>query len=156
MGFLSGGSYGHLLRDEVVIALWPSPLEINAGDENDNLYLGGLTTFYHSLDELEWDLYSTAILQGWTTHAYRSEVGKLPTLRAQPPIIADFLVWVGTSSLLASAVFTLYKALDLWVKKVNGRRIKVKFYDFEIETTQLTDSLRSYYKKFWNSREKSN
>ncbi|GHO98537.1 hypothetical protein KSF_085850 [Reticulibacter mediterranei] len=125
---------------ETIIALWPSPGEIDTRDENDNAYLGGLTVYYRSLDELEMDLYRTTVFNGWN----REEDSDGDS----PPTIAEILIWIGSSGLLSGAAVALYKVLSSWTKKVNGRRIKVKFHGFEIETTQLTEE--QFVKLFQN------
>lgn len=89
--FLFSHQSRYLLHNEICLALWPSPAEIDAREENNSLYLGGLTSFYHSLDALEMELLPTMAFKGWATHAYHDERGKPLVARAEPPIIAEFL-----------------------------------------------------------------
>lgn len=114
--------------DSVLIELWPSSQEIRP-QSDDDYYIAGLRGFYDSHKELEKNLLKDGFWLRWHTHF--PEDGEM---RYMPPTIVDFLIWLGAPGLAA----ILYKALDLWVKKVNGRRIMVSFGGIKIEATQLT------------------
>jgi hypothetical protein len=130
------GHLGHLgpCWDEktLFVELWASPSEIRI-KSYDDFYVAGLRGFYDSIDELEKNFHENGINISWYKHIDTEDGREIA--RAEPPAIVEFLIWLVTSG---SGAVAIYKILDLWVKKVNGRKIKIKFDGVEIETTQLT------------------
>lgn len=130
----------------VLIELWPSSQDI-CPQSDDDYYIAGSRGFYDSHKELEENLRKDGIWLQWHTH--------FPDPRGMgymPPTIVDFLIWLGAPGLAA----ILYKTLDLWVKKVNGRRIMVSFGGIKIETTQLTqDQFDKLLQKILNYESRS-
>lgn len=119
--------------EELIVGLWPSPSEIRVSEEEKDSYFAGLREFYDSHNELVADIEERDIaIQRYTYPGVKE--GKWGQYGLFPPVVVQFVLFLGTSGLAV----ILYKALDLWVKKVNGRRIRIKVGNIEIEATQLT------------------
>lgn len=97
----------------------------------------GLEGFYTSLEELMKESKQQALPLRWYTYLDIHK-GKKAS-RKEPEVIAQIIMWLSSASVGSSLLVTYYKILNLWVKKVNGRKIKVKFGNLEVETSQLTE-----------------
>jgi hypothetical protein len=120
------------LKIELKIEFWPSLNEIkNSGLEDK--YLAGLTEYYDSLGKIR----NNSIKEGLGFNEFeyigvsrgRSAVGFMP------PEIAEIIYYLGSSGMAVA----LYKLLRLWVESINGRKIRVRMGDFEIEATQMSE-----------------
>lgn len=117
---------------EINIELWPSIAEINESTA-ENLYLGNLTEFYSSIEELYSELNENNIpFQIYIDLNF--ENGERDIKRAFPPEIVEIIAWLGSSGVALS----IYKVFKLWIKYKNGRKIKVTMDNLEVEATQLS------------------
>ena len=57
------------------------------------------------------------------------------TQRFMPPEIAEIIFYLGSSGV----ALALYKLMRLWVDTINGRKLRVKVGNIEIEATQLSE-----------------
>jgi hypothetical protein len=105
---------------------WPSKDEIKQS-KSANKYVGGLEEFIESIDLIKKSIADTGF------EIENKEIFRVYNL--MPEIIQTLFV----SLPLSGTAIALYKLLKLWIMDKNGRRIKVKIGDFELETTQLTD-----------------
>ena len=116
-----------------VISFWPSEQEIQ-DSACENGYLAGLTEFYNSLDELR----NALVVQyvGHQVYTYVSRHEGTRRIGAFPPEVAEFLFTL--FEVLAEGAI-LYKLIRLWVEFKNGRKIRVKVDNIEVEATQLSE-----------------
>lgn len=130
------------LGSSLVISFWPSVQEIEESSLSDG-YMAGLAEFYDSVNQL----YEDAVKK-WK-EASEEDRQHCPRLteytgfaldcgrkisRNAPPEIIQFLLSLGTSGLAVG----LYSLLRLWIEAKNGRKLRIKFGDFEVEGTQMT------------------
>lgn len=136
--------------NQPLLRFYPSINEIEES-ELSNPYMGGLDEFYKSINEL---------LESFKKEFFKlrsQENGTIPTVkmykgvftergeqinRNAPPEIAELIVYLGTSGI----AIAFYELLKLWIQKKNGRRIKVKIRDIEVEVTQMNTK---EFKKFF-------
>jgi hypothetical protein len=136
--------------DAVVLEFWPAPAELQMSKKIE-AYLGNLTDFYGSVDNLKADLKTNDVeYERWTDDTM--EEG-LPTARAFPPEIIALLLLLGPGGL----GLVLYKLLRLWVDLINGRKIKVVVDNIEIDATQLTEKqFHRLFEKIYELKQRQN
>jgi len=104
------------------ISFWPS------ADESR-----GSMQFHRSLDDVKNRLRNNQIdFQVWRD--ITTEQGET-VRRGAPPPIAEIILYLGTSGIAVA----VYELLRLWIEAKNGRKIRVKMGDFEVETTQMSE-----------------
>ncbi len=143
-----------LLKGNYLIKFHPSIQEISESTSG-NEYLGGLTEFYISLKDLDESFKklffelsqkerkNTPRLEEYT--GISIEKGR-KVVRAMPPEIAEYIINFG----IGGASILFYKLLSLWVKKKNGRKIRVKIKDLEVEATQMTpEEFDNFFKQIF-------
>jgi len=147
-------------EDQVILSLYPSIQEIKESALT-NSYLGGLDEFYESIDSL---------LKSFETEFFKldnpQDREKFPTVqkytdiftdkgkevaRNAPPAIAEIIMYLGTSGIAVA----FYELLRLWVESKNGRKIRVKIGDFELETTQMSEKEFQRLFEILNEKRKS-
>jgi len=102
----------------------PSLIEIQ--EASSDAYMGTLADFYKSVEKLKDSV----------QHRYsKIKVIEGPRRRAFKP--EDFIQIAFMVSSMGG-VAALFKLLKLWVELKNGRKIKVKMGDFEVDTTQMS------------------
>tara|TARA_B100001964_G_C13992583_1_gene491316 strand:- start:182 stop:724 length:543 start_codon:yes stop_codon:yes gene_type:complete len=122
-------------------------LEISES-KKENTYCGSLTEFYESIQRLTEQLHQQNIgFESGSSYICDYRIKLNPVHNDAPPDIYEFLVILWNSGL----VITLYKLLQLWIKEKNGRKIKIKIDNFEVEATQLNE--KQFLKLFKNIRE---
>jgi len=119
-------------RVDLKIELWPSIKEIQDSDLKSE-YLGGLTEYYDSLDKLRNDAMNSAIL--FEEYEYIGVNRGRQAHGFMPPEIAEIIFYLGSSGM----ALALYKLMRLWVDTINGRKLRVKIDNVEIEATQLSE-----------------
>jgi hypothetical protein len=120
----------------ILLSFWPSEQEM-CESACENTYFGSLTEFYDSLNKLHDELLLNKI---YVRHYnYFGMVKGRSVAAAFPPVFPEFLLERPGLLLMAALVPILYKLLELWVKLKNGRKIKLKVSDIEIEATQLSE-----------------
>lgn len=121
------------------VAFWPS------FDERR-----GSMRFYRSLDEVKNNLRDNHIdFQVWRDIS--TEEGQQVS-RGMPPPIAELILYLGTSGIAVA----LYELLRLWIEAKNGRKIRVKMGDFEVEATQMSEKQFRRLFEILNERQKAN
>ena len=126
---------------EIILSLYPSVQEIEESTLT-NSYMGGLDQFYESIDSLlqsiekefnnSKDREQFPMVEIYTGVSVDSgnEIA-----RDAPPAIAELIMYLGTSGIAVA----IYELLRLWVDSKNGRKIRIKMGDFELETTQMSE-----------------
>ncbi len=122
---------------DIVLRLYPSIQEIKESSLT-NSYMGGLDEFYKSIHTL---------LQSFEDEFYKIDNAqdreKFPSVkgplgsrihRNAPLTIAEIVMYLGTSGITVA----VYELLRLWVESRNGRKIRIKMGDFEVEATQMS------------------
>ena len=155
------------LNIELELELWPSLEEIDQS-KSENLYLGRLTEYYDSIYDLYNQLDSNTIRYTKRRDDRNENKGFLgsdfggfnqPVARLAPPDFVEILAFLSSTGIAIS----VYKILKLWVKFKNGRKIKIKMYDFEIETSQmnkkefmkLIEAMNKNMEDYFNSEDKT-
>ncbi len=115
---------------ELHLTFWPSLTGDFAPGEG---YFRSLTDFYRNYEQFveKLERESPVPIQRWTDHRY--EDGQFAH-RAMPPVVMDVAVSLGP----AGAALAIYKLLKLWVDHRNGRRIRARVGQIEVEATQLS------------------
>jgi len=117
---------------KIHLAAWPSIQEIRDSSLED-AYFGGLKEFYDSIEELK-----VKATNAQVPFEMYMDMGVYHGRRAfgmVPPTIPEIIFFLSSSGIAVG----LYKLLRLWVDSKNGRKIRVKTGDFEIETTQISE-----------------
>jgi hypothetical protein len=113
----------------------PSILEIRES-KLTNAYSGGLREYLQSIPELESSLRRAGIRAGVPSgrggiRSYRSK----KAANKYPDIFVNFLAFIGSTGIAAG----FYNVLKTWAEAKNGRKIRIKIGDFEVETTQMSE-----------------
>ncbi len=118
--------------EKMLFVFLPSVMEIKESPLNDP-YLAGLAKFYESLADLYEGLgYTDLNYIVWTGVGVANGQS---VARFAPPTVAEIVLYLGTSGVALAG----YKLLKLWVESKNGRKLRVKMGDFEIEATQMSE-----------------
>ena len=119
-------------RVDLKIEFLPSIKEIQDSDLKSE-YLGGLTEYYDSLDKLRNDAMNSSIF--FKEYEYIGVNRGRQAHNFIPPEIAEIIFYLGSSGM----ALALYKLMRLWVDTINGRKIRVKIDNVEVEATQLSE-----------------
>src|SRR5690349_10891304 len=113
----------------------PSIVEIRES-KLTNAYSGGLSKYRLSLRELQREMQRVGIRAGVPSgkgkiRSYGSKKGA----NKYPEIFVNFLAFIGSAGIAT----ILYNVLKTWSETKNGRKIRVRIGDFEVETTQMSE-----------------
>jgi hypothetical protein len=118
--------------DELLVAFWPSIQELHETPLTSHYY-GSLQEFYDSLYELRKGLKQNGVgFQRWLD--IFTEKGN-PVSHDTPPVIAEIVLYISTIDNPAA----LYKLLRRWLDSKNGRIIRVKMGEFEVEVSRMSE-----------------
>lgn len=131
-------------RDEIVLILLPSVQEIRES-QLANAYMGGLAEFYDSVNELY-----RKLDQAWrqspdldrrlgprvSEHGRNEDSFALQPANGVPSPIIQLFMSLGTCGLGAG----IYALLRIWLDERNGRKLRIKIGDFEVEATQMSET----------------
>lgn len=112
----------------------PSILEIRES-KLTNAYSGGLAEYLRSFPELEASLRRAGIRAGVPTKTGIRSYKKKKGANKYPEIFVNFLAFIGSAGIAT----VLYNILKTWAETKNGRKIRVRIGDFEVETTQMSE-----------------
>jgi len=122
----------------VRLTFWPSIKELKES-KSTNLYLGGLEEYLKAFIELETKLrkagFRAGVPHGKTMTKVRSYTSTKKGAGAYPDIFIKFIVFIGSTGIAAG----LYNILKTWAETKNGRKIKIRIEDFEVEVTQMSE-----------------
>lgn len=130
-------------RDQLLVSFLPSVHEINESTLDDP-YFAGLSEFHDSVKQLhdsvreKWqeasvdDKANSPRLEEYTGPFV--ERGAHGIARNAPPELVQFIMTLGSSGLAVG----LYSLLRLWVDAKNGRKLRVKIGEFEVEASKMT------------------
>lgn len=100
-----------------------------------NAYAGGLSEYLASFPQLESSLWRAGIKAGVPTKTGIRSFKKKKGANKYPEIFISFLAFIGSTGIAA----VLYNILKTWADAKNGRKIRVRIGDFEVETSQMSE-----------------
>jgi hypothetical protein len=122
--------------NSLLVELWPSPDEIKLLDPK-RTYVAGLQSFYDSHDNLKSRLAQRNIPCEWYTNLQVDRGNSVA--RAEPPVTAEIVIQFLTYFSQVASVIALFQTLKLWIDAKRGRQVMLKFGDFVIESTRLSE-----------------
>jgi hypothetical protein len=120
------------------IVLLPDPSEIEGLIDPDFIYSGGYSQYTKEIRELY-----DEIVSAWYADNNPQKVNEirlsLPPASNYAGYFPEFIFELGAALSAGAVGAGLFKLLDVWVKKSNGRKLRVRLPSgLEVEATQMT------------------